>query len=45
MQVGLIWSTERLRAGGQGGNKDEMVGWHYKINGDESEQTLGDSEE
>ena len=22
-----------------------MVGWHYEINGHESEQTLGDSEE
>ena len=24
--------------------KDEMVGWHYRLNGRESEQTPGDSE-
>ena len=24
--------------------EDEMVGWHYRLNGHESEQTLGDSE-
>ena len=24
--------------------KDEMVGWHHRLNGYESEQTLGDSE-
>ena len=29
----------------KGATKDEMVGWHYEINGHESEQTLGDSEE
>ena len=23
---------------------DEMVGWHYRLNGRESEQTPGDSE-
>ena len=23
--------------------KDEMVGWHHRINGHEFEQTLGDS--
>ena len=23
---------------------DEMVGWHYRFNGHEFEQTLGDSE-
>ena len=32
---------ERLRAGGEGGDKDEMVGW---LNGHEFEQTWGDSE-
>ena len=24
--------------------EDEMVGWHHRLNGPESEQTLGDSE-
>ena len=24
--------------------EDEMVGWHYRLNGDEFQQTLGDSE-
>ena len=24
--------------------EDEMVGWHYGLNGYESEQTLGDSD-
>ena len=24
--------------------EDEMVGWHHRLNGHESEQTLGDSE-
>ena len=24
--------------------EEEMVGWHYQLNGLESEQTLGDSE-
>ena len=26
------------------GTEDEMVGWHHRLNGLESEQTLGDSE-
>ena len=26
-------------------NEDEMVGWHHQLNGQEFEQTLGDSEE
>ena len=25
--------------------KDEMVGWHHRLNGHEFEQTLGDNEE
>ena len=25
--------------------KDEMVGWHHRLNGRDSEQTLGESEE
>ena len=24
--------------------EDEMVGWHHRLNGRESEQTLGDSD-
>jgi len=37
---------EKIRAGREGGNNgmNEMVGWHYQLNGHEFEQTLGDSE-
>ena len=28
----------------KGMTEDEMVGWHHRLNGQESEQTLGDSE-
>ena len=35
---------ERLRAGGEVGNRDEMVGWHHWLSGREFEQTPGDSE-
>ena len=39
------WCLERLRVGGEGGETgDEMVGWHHRLSGHESEQTLGDSE-
>ena len=31
-------------ARGEGGEEDEMVGWHHKLHGHESEQTRGDSE-
>ena len=27
-----------------GATKNEMVGWHHRLNGQEFEQTLGDSE-
>ena len=27
-----------------GATKNEMVGWHHQLNGQEFEQTLGDSE-
>ena len=30
---------ERLKEGGEG---DEMVGWHHQLNGHEFEQALGD---
>ena len=33
-----------MRAGGEEGDRVEMVGWHYCLNGHEFEQTLGDSE-
>ena len=29
----------------RGATEDEMVGWHYQLNGHEFEQTLGDCEE
>ena len=35
---------EKIRAGGKGGDRRKMVGWHHKLNGHEFEQTLGDSE-
>ena len=33
---------ERLRVGGEGGNRGKMIGWH-RLNGHKFEQTLGDS--
>ena len=35
---------ERLKAGGEGVPEDEMVGWHHLLNGQEFEQSQGDSE-
>ena len=29
----------------KGVTENEMIGWHHQLNGHESEQTLGDSEE
>ena len=29
----------------RGGIEDEMVGWHHRLNGHESERPLGDGEE
>ena len=37
--AGKDWGQEE-----KGTTKDEMVGWHHRFNGHESEQTLGDSE-
>ena len=37
--VGKAWRQERKEA-----TEDEMVGWHHRLNGHESEQTPGDSE-
>ena len=38
------WCWGRLRAGGEGGGKDEMAGWHHQLYGHEFEQALGDGE-
>ena len=35
------WCWERLKAGGEGDNRDKMVGGHHRLNGHESEQALG----
>ena len=32
-------------AGGEGTTKDEVVGWHHRLDGHEFEQTLGDGKE
>ena len=34
----------QAEAGGEGDDRDEMVGWHHKLTGHEFEQTLGDGE-
>ena len=33
-----------MRAGGEGGTEDEMVGWYHQLSGHEFEQILGDAE-
>ena len=38
MMLGKIEGEEK------GMTEDEMVGWHYRLNGDEFQQTPGDSE-
>ena len=35
------WCWERLKAGGEGETEDEMVGWHYWLEGHEFEQVPG----
>ena len=37
--AGKDWRQEK-----KGMTEDEMIGWHHQLNGDEFEQTLGDSE-
>ena len=37
----MLGKTEGRR---RGYTEDEMVGWHHQLNGQEFEQTLGDSE-
>ena len=36
-----LWCWERLRAGGEGNDKDKMVGWHHWLNGHGFGWTLG----
>ena len=36
---------ERMRQEEKGTTENEMVGWHYRFNGHEFEQTLGDKED
>ena len=36
------WCWGRLREEGEGVAEDEMVWWHHRLNGHESEQSLGD---
>ena len=38
------WCWERLKAGGEGDNRDKMVGWHHWLNGHEFEQVPGDGD-
>ena len=38
------WCWERLKTGGEGGNRGWDGGWHHWLYGHEFEQTLGDSE-
>ena len=38
------WCPERLREGGTAGNREWDIVWHYRLNGHEFEQTLGDGE-
>ena len=39
-----LWCWERLKAGGEGDNRDKMVEWHHRLNGHEFEQVPGDGE-
>ena len=36
--------SKRLKAEGEGGDRRRLVGWHYRFNGHEPGQTLGDGE-
>ena len=36
-----LWCWERLKAGEERNNKDEMIGWHHWLDGHEFEQALG----
>ena len=41
----MLGKTEHRTRRQKGLTEDEMAGWHYQLNGHESEQTLGDNEE
>ena len=34
----------KIEGRGEGGDRDEMVGWHHRLNGPEFKQTPGDNE-
>ena len=40
----MLEKIERLKAGGEGDDRGEMVGWHHRLNGHEFEQAPGDGE-
>ena len=39
-----VWCWERLRARGEGDNRDERIHWYHWLNGHEFEQIPGDSQ-
>ena len=41
--LGQTGDNNLLEKGERRTTEDEMVGWHHRLNGHESEQTLGDS--
>ena len=43
-QIGQVQLSMWMRVGGEGVTKDEIAGWHHRLNGHEFEQTLRDSE-
>ena len=36
-----LWCWERLKSGGEGDDRDEVVGWHYRLKGREFEPPPG----
>ena len=40
----MLEKIERLKAGGEGDDRGEMVGWYHRLNGHEFEQAPGDGE-
>ena len=43
--IGKDWCWTTMKAGIEGSDEDEMVGWHHQFNWHEFEKTPGDSEE
>ena len=41
LEKSLSLMLERLEARGKGTTKDEMVGWHHRLDGHEFDQALG----